>query len=73
MTIGAETSPRRHHLVEPQTEGMALPVAEPANPCREALERHPLTGQGDPAVQRLVAGELLEHRPICCGDVRRIS
>ena len=42
MTIGALSSPRAHHLVEAQPEPVALAVAEPADPRRQALERDPL-------------------------------
>ena len=61
------------HLVEAQPEPVALAVAEPADPRRQALERDPLAGQADPAGQPLVVGELLEHGPVGGGDVGRIA
>jgi hypothetical protein len=62
-----------HHLVEAQPEPVALAVAEPADARRQALEGDPLRRHRDPAVQRLVVGELLEHCPIGGGDVGRIT
>ena len=61
------------HLVEPQAESVTLAVAEPADAGREPLERDPLTRHADPAVERLVVGELLDHRPVGGGDVGRVS
>ena len=52
---------------------MAFAVAEPADPGRESLEGDPFAGQSDPAGQRFVLGELLEHRPVGGGDVGRIA
>ncbi len=76
--VAADDDRRRHlaaadHLVEAQPETVTLAVAEPADPRRQPLERHPLAGQRDPAVQRLVVGELLEHGAVGRGDVGRVA
>ena len=62
-----------HHLIEAQPEPVSLPVAEPADPRRQALERDTLAGHRDPAVQTFVVGELVEHGPVGGGDVGRIA
>ena len=62
-----------HHLVEAQAEPVALAVAEPADARRQALEGDPLAGQLDPAGERLVVGELLEHGAVGGGDVGRVA
>ena len=62
MTIGALTLPSSHQLVEDAAGQGALAVAQPADPRRQPLERHPLLGQADPAPQGLVLGEGLEDR-----------
>ena len=45
MTIGALTSPVRHHLVEREPEPVALAEAEPADARRQALEGDALARQ----------------------------
>ena len=62
-----------HQLVEAQAEPRPLPVSRPADPRRQALVGDPLLGQLDPAPQRLVVGDLLEHRPVGGLDVRRVA
>ena len=52
---------------------MALAVSEPADPRRQPLERHPLTGQLDPAVQALVVGELFQGGAVGGGDIGRVT
>ena len=51
MTIGADSSPARDHVVEPHPGLLALAVAEPADARRQPLEGDPLLGGADPAVQ----------------------
>ena len=63
----------RHHLVEPEAETVALPVAEPADAGGQALELDLLAGHPDPARQRLVVRELVEHGPVGGRDVGRIA
>ena len=74
ITIGADSSPAAHHLVEAQPEPVALAVAEPADARRAAPGRRPARRPG--AIQRarpLVVGELLEHGAVGGGDVGRIA
>ena len=60
-------------LVERGAGPGALPVAEPADPGRQALERYPRLGHRDPSLKRFVLGEQLQDRPIRGQDVRRIA
>ena len=62
-----------HHLVEPQPEAVALAVAEPADPRREALVGDPFAGHLDPPGERRVVGELLEHGAVGRRDVGRVA
>ena len=73
MTIGADTSPGAHQLVEAQAQALALAVAQPADAGRQPLEGDPLAGQADPAGQALVVGELVQHGPVGRRDVRRVA
>ena len=64
--VATDDDRRRHltradHLVEAQPETMTLAIPEPADPRRKTLERDPLAGHLDPAVQVVVVGELVEH------------
>src|SRR3989442_1271064 len=51
-----------HQLVQRAAELCPLPLAQPADARGQALERHPLLREPDPAMQVLVLGEELEHR-----------
>ena len=73
MTIGGRHLAGAHHLVEAQAQAVALAVAQPADAGGQALEGDPLAGQGDPAVEGLVVGELLEHGPVGGGDVGGVA
>lgn len=61
------------HLVEALTGLVALAVAEPADAGGQALEVDPLTGQLDPAGQRLILGEEVEDRLVGGGDVPGVA
>ena len=50
-----------------------LPVAEPADPGRQALERDARFGHLDPAAQPVVVGEELEDRPVGAQDVSGVA
>ena len=73
MTIGADTSPGGHHLVEAQPRQVALPVAEPADPRRQPLEAHALGGQLDPAADVVLLAEQLEDRAVGRVDVGGVA
>src|SRR6516164_848684 len=60
-------------MVEGQPEPVALAIAEPADPRRQALKLYFLSGHRDPAVQMLVFGEHFEHQPVSARDVRGFS
>ena len=62
-----------NQLIEPQAEGGPFPVAEPADPGRQSLEVDLLPRHPDPAAQRLVLGEHLQHQVVGHGNVRRIA
>ena len=64
---------RGHHLVEAQAQPRALAVPEPADARRQPLEGDALAGRGDPARERLVLGEFLQHGAIRLGDVRGVA
>ena len=53
--------PRRDNVIESQTGLFALAVAEPADAGWQPLEVHALPRELDPARERLVLGEQLEH------------
>ena len=52
---------------------MALAVAEPADPRRQALERDPLARQLDPAPDVRLVAEQVEDRAVGRGDVGRVA
>ena len=60
-------------LVEAQAGLGALAVAEPADARRQPLERHAFLRHSDPARERLVLREQLEHGLVGAADVRRIA
>src|SRR5438309_10970692 len=60
-------------LVDRFTELGALAVAEPAHARGQTLERHALAREPDPARQRLVLAEELEHEPVGAADVLPIT
>src|SRR5215208_8435380 len=51
----------------------AFTVLQPADPGRQALERHPLLGLPDPADQAALLREGIEHGAIGLRDVRGIT
>src|SRR2546430_6472423 len=63
----------RDEIVDPLAELRALPVAQPANPRRQALKRHTLRCEADPARERAVLGKELEDEPIGSSDVGRVT
>ena len=65
--------PGADQLVEAQSQPGPFAVAGPADPRRQPLVGDLLPGQGDPAVKRLVVGDLVEHGAIRRRDVRRIA
>ena len=73
MTIGAFSSPRRHHLVERQAEPVPLAEADPADPRRQALEGDPLARHVEPAVEVRVVGDQLLHLRVGAVDVLGIA
>src|SRR5713226_5263877 len=60
-------------LVEANTRARTLAIAKPADSRRQALELHLLTGRLDPAHQRGVVGELLDHGAVGDGNVLRVA
>ena len=73
MTMGAVMRAVGDHLVEAQPGDVALAVAEPADARGQALERDLVLRLGDPAVERLVVGEELEHGLVGGGDVGGVA
>ena len=73
MTIGRADLAGPDQLVEGEAGAMALAVAEPADPGRQALERDARLGHRDPAMQAGVVGEELQDGPIRPGDVGRVA
>ena len=73
MTIGAETSPFLHHLVEGEAEAVALAEADPADARRQALEGDPLARHVEPAVEVRVVGDQLLHPLVGLVDVLGIA
>ncbi len=73
MTIGARDLAGGHEPIERQPGPRPLPVAQPADPGREALERHLGLGHRDPAPEAGVVREQLEDRGVSPGDVGRIA
>ena len=63
----------RDHLVEPHPGLVPLPVAEPADPGGQPLERDLLLRGADPPVQMLVLGEQRQHRLVRRVDVGGIA
>src|SRR5439155_178253 len=53
-----------HQLVQRATELRPFPLTQPADAGGQALERHPLLREPDPAAQVLVLGEELEHQAV---------
>ena len=53
-----------HHLVEAEPRLLTLAVAEPADPCRKALELHLLLGQPEPPGQGLILREQVDDGPV---------
>src|SRR5712691_10031654 len=63
----------RHKIVDALAELGPLAVAQPADARRQALVRHALARETDPARERAVFGKELEHEAIRPGDVRRVT
>ena len=61
------------HRVEARAEAGALAVAQPADPRGQALEGDPLASVLDPARERRVVGELVQHGSVGRGDVGGIA
>ena len=61
---GPLTSPRPDQLVDRQPEPLALAEAEVADPGGQALDRHVLARQADPAGGDVVVGEELHHQVV---------
>jgi len=64
MTIGAFNSPDATRSLNARTGPVAFAVAEPADPCRQALEGHAVLGLLDPASQRFILREEIGDRLI---------
>ncbi len=60
-------------VVDQQAKAGPLPIAQPANARRQALEGHTLVGHLDPAHQVLVVGKLARHHFIGHVDVLRVT
>ena len=73
MTIGALSVPSATISLKRTPGLVALAVAEPADARGQALERDLLLRLRDPAVERLVVGEELEHGPVGRGDVGGVA
>ena len=73
MTIGAETSPFLHHLVEGEAEAVALAEADPADARRQALEGDALARHVEPAVEVRIVGDQLLHPLVGLVDVLGIA
>jgi hypothetical protein len=73
MTMGAETLPRAHEVVEVEAHLRALAVAEPADARGQALKGHALLGELDPAAQRGVVRARPRAPRGRCGDVRGVA
>ena len=73
MTIGAATSPVRTSSLNARPGLGPLAVAEPADPGRQALERHPRLGHLDPAPEPGVVREQVEDRLVGAPDVGRVA
>ena len=62
-----------NELVDRQSRPRAIPVAEPADPGGQALERHAIRRELEPPLQeRIVREEVAEHR-VDRRDVRRLT
>ena len=73
MTMGASRAPGGHHVVEPFARPLPFPVAEPADPGRQALGRDTLAGHGQPAAQAGVVAEHVQDGVVGGGDVGRVA
>src|SRR5437016_2410063 len=62
-----------HQVVQSAPEAGTLALAEPADACRQSLERDPLLRQRDPAAQRLVLRKQLEHEAIGAAQLARLA
>ena len=62
-----------HEVVERQPGLVALTLAEPADPRRQALEGDALLRAADPLVQAVVVGEQVEHGLVGDGDVLGVT
>jgi hypothetical protein len=62
-----------HQPIESRAQLGALTVLQPADAGREALEGHPFLGLPDPAGERALLGEGLQHSTVSHGDVCRVA
>ena len=62
-----------HHVVEGQTQAMAITQADPTNPGRQPLELDALTGHIQPVVQMRIGRDQLLYLGIRAIDVLRIA
>ena len=60
-------------LIERRPGARPLAIAEPADPCRQSLEGHPLLGHGDPAMQSGIVREELQDGLVRPPDVRWVA
>ena len=62
-----------HELVDRKPGASPVAVAEPADPGREPLERHPSGSQLEPPLEHRIVREGRPHRVVDRGDVRLVS
>src|SRR6202042_1853173 len=66
---GGGKLPRGHHLVECETEAMALTQTHPADPRRQSLKFDALARHVEPAVQMWIIGNELLHLLVGAVDI----
>ena len=66
-------APRPDELVDRKPGAGPIAVAEPADPRRKPLERHPPRRQLEPPLEHRVVRERVAHRVVDRGDVRLVS
>ena len=73
ITTGADTAPAADELVDRKPCSGAVAVAEPADPCRQALEGDPLGRELEPALEQVVVGEEPPQLLVDDSDVGRVA
>ena len=73
MTIGALIAPDATSSLMAAPGPGPLAVAEPADACRQSLDRHLLRGKAQPALEALVVGEELGEGRVDACDVRWVA